>query len=285
MSASKPAMKRTRQNAAAAATTLVRTESVAAADLNAFVEEKNRRTATSQVPPSTTTLTQTTLTTTKTPQHPKGHKVRELAEVWKTMDSQAYLRLTDTLVLNDVWVQPIAAEPANGPFATVTFRQIIDAPHLKMRFATSKMSTDDLLKILYLNDCMQWDMLGSPHVAYGDWLNEKSAVCVKARGLDEGSNRAKLCNYIITEDHDFTFFPTFLKGVGIFFRKICYHSYKLGEKVDGEKMVNPAMIKCSSANGKFEYVLEARIFTIPAELFDEQPPQILSEELPETQVM
>lgn len=284
MSVSKPAMKRTRQTpatqtAAPTASTLTRAETMV--DLNAYVEEKNRHTA--SLPTSGPRETTTPTTMTKTPSHPKGHKVRELAEVWKNMDSQAYLHLTDTLMLADVWVQPISAFPVNSTIAKVRFRQIVDAPHMKFRFADAKMSTDDLLKILYLNDCMQWDIVASQHLPYEEWLNEKSAACVKAKGLDEGSNRAKLCHFIMTEDRDFTFYPTFLKGVGIFFRKICYHSYKTGDKKGEEKLGNPAMIKCCAVNSKFEYVLEARIFTLPTGWFDKEEPTDFEMEVPETQ--
>lgn len=210
--------------------------------------------------PSTATTTTTDSAIANT--HPKGHKVRELADVWKTMDTQSYLHLTDTLMLGDVWVQPITAEPINSYSANVTFKQIVYAPHIKHRETICKMSTDDLLKILYLNDKIQWMIANQDVASFDDWLNEKSSVCVKAKGMDEGSNRAKLCNYILTEDHDFTFYPRNLNGLfGIFFRKICYHSYKTSGE-EGEKIENPSMMKCGT-RGKFEYILEAKIFPLP----------------------
>lgn len=203
------------------------------------------------------------------PNHPKGHKVYQLSKVWETMDQQSFLRLTDTLMLGDVWMMPLGASPMNATCAHVTCKQIVSAPHIKSRIVTTKMATDDLIKILYLCECMQWSMQGVECLSFDDWMKDKSAACVKVKGVEEGTNRALLCNYIITEDREFTFYPPFLHGVGIFFRKTCYHSYKTD--TPGGKMINPAMIKCTATRSKFEYMLEGRIIPLPVNWFDEEP--------------
>ena len=199
--------------------------------------------------------------------HPRGHKVYQLDKVWETMDQQSFLHLTDTLTLGDVWVQPVSVTPMNAAYANVAFKEIVLAPHIKQRTAETKMSADDLIKMLYLSECLQWYMQGVEALPFDDWLNDKSAACVKVKGMEVGSNRALLCNFIITEDREFTFYPPLLKGnFGIFFRKICYHSYKTtGE---GEKLSYPGMIKCCATRGKFEYILEARIIPLPVGWFD-----------------
>lgn len=270
MSVSKPLMKQQRTNKTP--TTLVRCDSVKLSSSEGE-EERSRRTGSPQI----SSTASSTMTSEK---HPKGHKVRELADVWKTMDSQDFLHLTDTLTLNDVWVQPLTVEPAKGAFATVTFKQIVAGPHLKYRDAKCRISLDDLSKMLYLNDCLQYSMQNVDQPLYEDWLNEKSANCVKMKGMEEGSNRAKLCHFIINEDRDFTFYPAYLHGHwGMFFRKICYHSYS--EKEDGKtKLINPSMMKCSATKGSFEYILEARIFPLPENWFD-----AITELLPETAPM
>lgn len=227
-----------------------------------------------------TSLTPTSTETTDRKSHPKGHKVRELEEVWKFMDAQTFLRLSDTTPLFDVLVQPIGVEPSNGQYVEVTFRQIVDAPHIKQRIAKSKLSTDDLLKMLHLCDCLQYDMQGFMRIAFDDWIAEKTASFIKAHGVDNSTNRSMLCNYIITEDREFTFYPHFLKNtVGIFFRKICYHSYKT--KSDEKKFTNPSLIKCCATRGKFEYVLEARLVPLPDDWF--APASDGEMEVPESQ--
>lgn len=261
MSLSKPVMKQPRTQQKALPTTLQRTES---AD-TVTEEERNRRIATrrpisSPIPPTTTGEADQGM------RHPRGHKVRELAEVWKVMDSQDFLHLTDTLTLGDVWVQPTAVLSSKGAFATVSFKQMVAGPHIKFRDASCKMSLDDLTKMLYLNDCVQWDLQNLAHLSFEDWMKEKSSICVKAKGMEEGSDRAKLCHFIITEDREFTFYPSFLHSCnGIFFRKICYHSYKNGE--DTLKIDNPSMMKCKGTKGTFEYIIEARVFPLPDEWF------------------
>lgn len=243
-------------------TTLRRCESE---DLNSAdtVEERDHRIITrpisSPIPPTEKTNQMT--------RHPKGHKVRELNEVWKAMDSQDFLHLSDTLTLGDVWVQPTGIISSKGAFATVSFKQIVAGPHIKSRETSCKISLDDLMKMLYLNDCIQWDLQNMEHLTFDDWMKEKSSICVKAKGMDEGSDRGKLCNFIITEDREFTFYPVCLHNrSGIFFRKICYHSYKTETK-DEAKIENPSMMKCKGTKGTFEYIIEARIFPLPLSFF------------------
>lgn len=214
------------------------------------------------------------------PRHPKGHKVTDLSAVWKAMDSQQYLRVTDTLALNDVWIQPKAVEPgASGNTVSVMMRQMIDAPHMKERVCTAKMSVDDLLKVLFLSDSLQWAIQGPARFSYDEWLADKTAAYIKKCGVDKTSDRPGLCNFILTEDREFTFFPTKMHNVGIFVRKICYHSYKEEAKGEGKvKIVNPSMMKCSSARGTFDYMFEARLFPLPDEWWQ-------SKDVPDTQVM
>lgn len=254
-----PAAKRVRLNGASAAVT--RTASCA---ILPTAEEES-------VPPTATQSS--TVETENKPQvqsHPKGHKVFQLSKVWESMDKQNFLHLTDTYLLADVWVQPTLVTPMNATYADVTFKHIVVAPHIKQRLATTKMSTEDLLKMLYLADYIQWSMQGVCGLSFEDWEKEKSAACVKVKGMAEGSNRALLCNFIINEDREFTFYPQFLHGnFGIFFRKTCVHSYKTDDAA-GKKLTNPSMIKCTATRGKFEYVLEARLIALPDGWFDDE---------------
>lgn len=214
--------------------------------------------------------------------HPKGHKVHTLSEVWGSMDTKAFYRPTDTLTLMDVWFQPMQAEFDRGDVANVTMNQFVIGPHIKYRSKVVKMSCEDLLKCLYLGETIQWQLQGVPKASYDVWLNEKSAACVRAKGISESTNHAKLVNFILTEDHSYTFYPSCLKGLfGIFFRKICYHSYKDdGEKK--EKIWNPTMIKCCGAKS-FEYILEACIMPLPDNWLSDSSTDL--GDLPESQLL
>ena len=208
------------------------------------------------------------------PKHPKGHRVTPLQKVWNTMDSKDFLHLTDTLVLNDVWVQPASVEPSRGAYTTAAFREIVAGPNIKQRLADHKVGTEDILKMLYLCVCLQHDMQNVARPDYTDWLNEMTAACVKELGLSQGSNGGSLCDFIINNARNFTFYPEALSGrFGIFFRKICYHSYKAQSKEGTEsvKFKNMCMIKCGSSKGKFDYIIEARLFSLPDGWFDYTP--------------
>jgi hypothetical protein len=206
-----------------------------------------------------------------TQNHPKGHKVRELEEVWKAMDGQTYLRLTDTIFLNDVYVQPTAVEVVAGAYVTVTFQQIVLAPNIKRREnAVAKMYIEDLMHVLHLNDVVQSTLQGIEPRDYESWLAEKTRSYIQTNGLRDSSNHSALANFIITYDKEFSFYPTVLQNCGVFFRKTCYHSYKEKKPAwqgsDGVKykFVNPSMIKCSAKGGKFDYVYEARLVLLPS---------------------
>ena len=232
-------------------------------------------------PQENVSLSQTT--TTSRPQHPKGHKVRKLDEVWKLMDSQSYLRLTDTIMLSDVWVQPLKVEADDGRTVSVEMIQLVDAPHIKMRETKTKMTVDDVLKMLYICDCICWSMKGMDRVSYEDWENFKASECAKVYECEGGVDMVQLCNFIINTDNDFSFYPEAYKcNCGIFLRKICYHSYKTtNTKKDEEKMVNSSMMKCCSSRGNFEYVLQGRIFILPDGFISKTSVQKYSERHPE----
>jgi len=263
MSAFRPAAK---QAKTMGQTQVRRTESVDLAQSLTHVSaaEKNPPTASPLSPSAPTEENQDLM---KIPKHPKGHIVRELESLWKTMDGQTFLHMTDTSVLGDIWVQPKSVEPSTTAYVNVCFIEIIVAPHIKSREATCKMSIEDLLKMLYLNDCLQYDAQGTPRLGFDEWISEKTAAFIKAHGVDDATNRSKLCNFIITEDETFSFYPAcFNHNLGVFFRKIHYHSYKTsGDGMEGEKIINPSMVKCQATRGKFEYILEARVLPLPEE--------------------
>ena len=220
--------------------------------------------------------------------HPKGHNSVELSEVWKMMDKNPFLRVTDVNKLHDVWFIPISVEITNSSVTTVSILQIVLGPHIKRRTTTTKMNIDDLLRLCYLCDKMQWDMQGFTPVDYDEWLDDKTAVCVKKIGRDDATNRSKLLDFLLNPEHhqhDFTFYPNCLHGnYGIFFRKICYHSYKTGVKED--KLENPSMMKCTAARGKFDYVLEVRLIQLPTGWFTSDDTKIEeTEDTTDTQPM
>ena len=234
---------------------VMRTESVCLQDSIQSAEVRD-------LPTSTLPMTETTQK--EKPSHPKGHKVREMKDIWAMMDKHPFLHLTDSLTLGDIWVQPRSVDETSVSYgnASVEFLEMIYAPHLKYRMAYTKISIDDLLHMLYLGDKLMWIAENHEICDFDAWLSYKTAEFIKVYGVGESSNRAKLCNFVMKEDKEYSFYPRYLQNnVGLFFRKICYHSYK-GEGEE-KKYVNPAMIKCCGGRSKFEYMLEGRYIPLP----------------------
>lgn len=193
--------------------------------------------------------------------HEKGHKVSMLKEVWDRMDKKDFLPIAD---FSDIWLQPTGVSSLKGVWGDVTLKEVVFAPHIKSRTAVTKMSGEDLCKILYLCDCLTNELQAIPRLPYEEWLNGKIAACVKVKGPEESMNRCKLAHFVITEDREFTFYPTCLRGnFGFFFHKICYHSYKTTDLPVTTKFDNPSMIRCCATKGKFEYIYEVRLFPLP----------------------
>lgn len=250
---------------------VTRTESVGT--LETFVDK-----AEGKDHPSTTPQPEQKKTMTRE-KHPKGYDVYNLDEdVWKKMDAKEFLRLSSLAAINDVWIQPVSVEFDKTYYPKVKFVEITDSPYIEHREAEAKLAVDELLRMLYLNDCIQADIEGMMRIEYDVWFNEKSAACTKAKGVDDAHDRVKLCQFILTEDPTFMFYPKSLHGTtGVFFRKTTYHEFTDGKNT----IINPSMI-VSPTKGKFgyEYILEARLFPLPDEWFKEMG---AIEEVPESQ--
>ena len=181
------------------------------------------------------------------------------------MDSTPYLHITDTILLSDVWIMPTSVEHTTFKSAQCQVLEIVNAPHLKFRTAYTKMNLEDLARMLYLADTIQWSMRGIAETPYEEWLKMKKSSCVRRIGND-GTNLSDLCNYILSEDPDFCLVPASLNNrIGFFFRKMCYHSYKA--LPGGCKRANPGFMKCQTSQ-KFEYVIETRLIPLPEGLFE-----------------
>ena len=214
----------------------------------------------------------------KTQRHAKGHKVRTLSKVWEFMDNQEFLRLTDSVSLSDVWFQPVSVVESKTLFTDVTFLEIVFGFHIKRRTVNHKMNLEDLMKMLYLNDLTQWRMRHIDCMDYDSWVSEKTAEFIKRHGVADSSNKSKLCNYIITEDKEFTFYPSgWISHVSFFFRKTCQHSYP--DKTSTVKFENPSLMKCKSFRGSFDYLYEIRMIVLPDSWYDSTIPA----DLPATQ--
>ena len=201
----------------------------------------------------------------KKKRHPKGHRVYAVAEIDETLAKDKYMHLTDSLLLSDVYLQPRDVEESKGSFADVTFTRLICGYHMQVGEYKAAVLLDDLLQMLYQCEVVTASMQGKVCLGYDEWINEKSIACAKVHGMDSANNPSILAKFLITEDPEFTFFPTFLKNVGIFFKKSTVHSYPNPQNRGMHKILNPCIIKRKS-RGMFEYTLDLKLIVLPPEM-------------------
>lgn len=211
-------------------------------------------------------------TTSTKPKHPRGHKVESLYEIWRLMDAQPYVRLTDTWSsLWDVWLQPISIESeVTATTIMVQFLEIVYGVHIKYRTASHQISCEDFAKMCYVKDRIGIYMSSMTNdISFDDWVAAHQEAFKKINGRDPASD-GEFCQFLLTtmdneESKKLTGIGwNNIPGVvncGIFIRKSCCHSYKTkgGEK----KFDNISMMKCSSVKGAFDYVIEGRLFVMP----------------------
>ena len=208
------------------------------------------------------------------PKHPRGHKVESLQEIWRLMDAQPYVRLTDTWSsLWDVWLQPLHIESeVSTSTIMVQFLEIVYGAHIKYRTASHQISCEDFVKMCYVKDRIGIYMSSMSDISFDDWVVAHQQAFEKINEHPPATN-AEFCEFLLTTmDNEETRKLTgigwnSIPGVfncGIFIRKSCCHSYK--DKNGNKKFENISMVKCSSVKGAFDYVIEGRLFVLPHEL-------------------
>lgn len=209
------------------------------------------------------------------PNHPNGHKIFSLQEIWIEMDKQDFLRLTDSWKMQATWCLPIFIRPKNDSesYLEVFTLEVIIAPNIKFRYDSSHvMSTIEFMKVLYLTAMTFFDIDGKERVAYDEWVQGKIEKAKKDGIPEEQLNAIRFINYLIYEDDEMR---GFIYGgdeqtinFGIFFRKSCYHRYCEDERdcFADEPFTNPSMIKCESKKSTFEYIFEVAIKPIKSEI-------------------
>ena len=217
-----------------------------------------------------------TVTVKKLPEHPTGHKVRDLEDVWIAFGNEdSFLKMTESGTLTDVWIQLRSVRRTTTQYTVVDVLVIVFGSRIYFHEAKTRMAVNDIVNILYKNDCLQYRLRGVPEPTLENWLADKTSACISAHGnVDEDStNRSVICEFVLKEDKTFTFYPSFggLQNCGVFFRKQTVHGYKnKGDSIEteAEGMTNHSLIRCGAPRGKFEYEIQAALLPLPDEWFD-----------------
>ena len=204
------------------------------------------------------------------PPHPKGHKVRELRKVWEYMDGKQYLRFSDSMFAEDVWVQPISVTVSSPLIVNATFMYYVSGRHVSKKLSFSKVAADDILAMLYLASMQSDDIYRLNRVTFGQWMLDRQTDMANIQGnFDLAQNHAELARYLLAESG-----IKFWQPIGnnprvtVLFRKICCHSYKRLPGSSEPKVLNPNMMKMSApptAKKQFDFCIESRLFGVPEE--------------------
>lgn len=204
-------------------------------------------------------------TLSKKARHPKGHKVRDLGEVWDQMSMKKgdvvpidpqYLRVTDTLDLGDVWIAITDAKKETDYLLTIDAIQMVTGHHVYQRNMKMKMSNDDFLGFCYLKRRFADVLAGEDPMDYEEWKQKMGEEYQKESG-DESLKSGDVCEFLMKK------YPFIVDNIGFLCRKICCHSYSNSGVESKDKVHNPTLLKLNvGTRGKFEFELEVRVFPL-----------------------
>ncbi|MBO7209395.1 MAG: hypothetical protein J6V44_00075 [Methanobrevibacter sp.] len=187
--------------------------------------------------------------------HPNGHKVKEFKEVEAALYKTEYLPLSDSTLCGDVWFQPHSIQQEDTSILKCVFEELVDAHDMHVAMHQFSVSADDLLKMLYLTEMIVNDYYASPREEYEDWFIGKFTEALKEdRSLDM-ANHGALATRIMK---NFSFEIGKGTHFEVYFQKKCVHVYNNAPEV--KKNFN--CVFCKALRGKFEYIIEARIFVL-----------------------
>lgn len=197
--------------------------------------------------------------------HPQGHKVKTYEE-WQTAilkngkGTTKYLPLSDTIGCGDTYFQPRSIIETGSTMLTVMFEVLVDADQVYTEMKAYGVSADDLLKMFYLAekaDCVYFNTELEEGDDFELWYNHKFAEYAAANAGADIADRGAVAAYLFAQ------YPQmFIIGKGsfmeVYFQKHCVHEY-IGAN---RPKKNPNIVCCPTPGGKFEYVIEMRVFIL-----------------------
>lgn len=196
--------------------------------------------------------------------HPLGHKIKTQEEVEKSIRKGKFLPLSDGLNCGDIYYQPSVVLTGGKNVLSVMFEEFYDGDEVVKNMHEYSVSADDLLKMMYLAEKMQNTYYNMDTEEYDLWFVHKYAALVEEyRSLDM-NDHGTIAEKLLMGNKDL-----FILGKGsfmeVYFQKHCVHKYP--GAVSGVK--NPNIILCKAmGRGKFEYIIEARVFVLSEEIHE-----------------
>lgn len=207
-----------------------------------------------------------------TNRHPQGHRVKTIDEVTKFARKNKYLPLAEQMNCSDIYFQPVKVEVGGKNILTVTFEEFLNGDEVKLSEFAYSIAADDLLKMMYLCERISSVYYSTECDDYEIWfVHQYSELLEECRNLDI-SDRGSIAEKLLMKHGHNLFVLGKFSSMEIYFQKHCVHEYTGQVGIE-----NPNMIKCKSLKGKFEYIIEARVFILNDKIHDRKLGDIMGE--------
>lgn len=204
-----------------------------------------------------------------------GKKVKSLSTVIAQTCDSSFLKMTDTLNLNDVWFLPKkVGRTSSENFLTVEFAIVVNGLSLVMVDHMFKISAEELLKMIYLSRKMRatFEQNPFPYNFFAEWKEKEFAYFTTSPDVVRGdSSPAAFAEYEFTKESFRLRQYNPQCCICSVFRKIYQHVYQ-NDVTGGDAaptiygcVENPNMVECSAYRGSYSYCIEIRMMYIDGE--------------------
>ena len=192
-----------------------------------------------------------------------GHKEKKTADVLVQMHKSKFLPIADGMYTSNVYFQPVRVVESRRTWIDVDMREVFIGAgvmeHTELH--TFSMEADDLLRMLYLADMFTMDYINMKRTAYEQWVLEIFSKIIENEPQADYSDRGHIASYALEHVEGLALGKC--GRIQYFFQKRCVYVFldvppninMLGENAMG--------VKAKSSRGKFEYMIELHVISMP----------------------
>lgn len=194
---------------------------------------------------------------------PTGHKHIKVDDILNQAHKTQYLPLGDGQFTCNLYVQPDEVENASDKWCDVKTVEFLYGSNIMWAVHTYSYDTEDLLKMLYLYQMLQNDVSGVPRCTFDQWIVAAYQEMLAEDPNAEYSKRGEIARFKLAKYRGFAV-GNCDSTLAVFFQKRCIRDIEMGEsqaEVHEIETGNFNIVKGKSSRGKFEYQIEAFIFS------------------------
>ena len=203
-------------------------------------------------------------------QNSNGHKARKMADVLAACHKTKFLPLADGMFTTNVYFQPIEVVEAKRTWVDVKMREVFIGggvmaaaePHVYA------MEADDLLRMLYLGDMIANDEIGMARTTFEQWTLDAFAKVLEGDSRADYADRGRIAADALHRCEKLSIGMT--GRLQFLFQKRCIYDF---EDVSSNILLcgeNSMGVKTKSTRGKFEYMIEIHLISIPVDSTGEE---------------